>query len=104
MDGGTDADRPTSADSTAGEPVSDWGAVGEPGSDEGSGSPADPTDDRMSEPGTPDQWSRLLSLPSVGGSQTKALNRINRANHTSYVKSTVKDATVAELAKALSGD
>jgi hypothetical protein len=55
------------------------------------------------EPATPEQWARLLALADVGGSQPKALNRINRYNQASYTKATVKDATVAEVARAITG-
>jgi hypothetical protein len=55
------------------------------------------------EPATNDQWERLRAV--CGGSMTKAVNRLNKANKTNYSKATaVAGATRGEVAAAITGE
>jgi hypothetical protein len=55
-----------------------------------------------SDPATQEQWQRLMLV--TGGSKQKAVNRVNRANGTQYTQANVAYATVAEVARAITGE
>lgn len=50
---------------------------------------------------TKEQWDRLLAV--VDNSMARAVNRLNKANHTNYTKTTAMSATHQEVAFAISG-
>lgn len=95
--------------------VSDAAPVSTGGADTGAATPSDALLDAADEgnamqggvlhgtdePASQEQWHRLLQV--VGGSKAKAVNRLNKANKTSYTTASSIGATQTELANAITG-
>ena len=75
--------------------------VSDNGGGEASESDTPATLEGTDEPASPEQWHRLLQV--VGGSKAKAVNRLNKANKTSFTAATSIGATATEVANAISG-
>lgn len=80
--------------------ASDGAAVGESPRGESDPTAAPPPDDDGT-PSTDDQWELLLEVSGL--SEQRALNRLNIATHKAYTKKNMREATHAEVSRAITG-